>query len=280
MMPWFIFASITTFGASAALVTASVDINMFYAVWFLNGIGQGGIGTGCNAYCLGIWREHGGAGPWMHSIHLAMSLGLGVGPLISAPFLNDNKSGNRGQVGLDGKTARTFFGPDADTNPELPITINNTYGMTTLYPLLGGIAFATALSFVVIGLRDIKWRNNEKAGAKYGQNQLKSRIDWRGVAFVILMCKFFFMYMGMEYSLGTFLAIFSIDSNLHASKAQGTYVTSIFYSSLAAGRLAALFVARYMKPQDMLLISMVFCAVGGAALIFVGQYSLIALEVN
>ena len=66
MTPWFIFASIVTYGASAALVAASVDINVFYAVWFINGIGQGGIGTGCNVYCLAIWREHGGAGPWMH----------------------------------------------------------------------------------------------------------------------------------------------------------------------------------------------------------------------
>ena len=61
---------------------------------------------------------------------------------------------------------------------------------------------------------------------------------------------------------------------------QGTYATSVFYGSLAAGRLAALFVAGHVVPHVMLITSVVLCAVGGAALLFLGQYSLIALEVR
>lgn len=188
----------------------------------------------------------------MLSIHLAMSLGLGIGPLISTPF-------------LDGVNFPREEG---------------TYGITTLYPILGGIACASALSFLIIGIRDIKITNNEKQGPKSGHNLQSPEIDGRRVTFVVLMCIFFFLYNGMEYSLGTFLSIFSVNSNLHATKAEGTYVTSIFFCSIAAGQFAALFFARYMMPHIMVLTSMIFCVVGGAALIFVGQYSLITLEVR
>ena len=164
------------------------------------------------------------------SIHLAMSLGMGVGPLISAPFLND-KSGNRGRVVLDGKTIRTFFGPEATATPEFPIATGSStiHGITTLYPLLGGIAFASALSFLVIGFRDVKSGKSAKldlknSGKNLQKQQLQPGLDGRGMAFVLLMCSFFFLYMGMEYGMGmgTFLANFSVDSNLHATKAQGT----------------------------------------------------------
>ena len=160
------------------------------------------------------------------SIHLAMSLGMGVGPLISAPFLND-KSGNRGRVVLDGKTIRTFFGPEATATPEFPIAPGSStiHGITTLYPLLGGIAFASALSFLVIGFRDVKSGKSAKTDLKKsGKNLQKQQpgLDGRGMAFVLLMCAFFFLYMGMEYGMGSFLANFSVDSNLHATKAQGT----------------------------------------------------------
>ena len=162
------------------------------------------------------------------SIHLAMSLGMGVGPLISAPFLND-KSGNRGRVVLDGKTIRTFFGPEATATPEFPIAPGSStiHGITTLYPLLGGIAFASALSFLVIGFRDVKSGKSAKTDLKNsGKNLQKQQqqpgLDGRGMAFVLLMCAFFFLYMGMEYGMGSFLANFSVDSNLHATKAQGT----------------------------------------------------------
>ena len=92
-IPWFIFSYVVTFGVSTALATTSDDVNVFYTIWFIHNVGYGGIATGCYVYCLGIWREHGGAGPWLHSVHLAMALGLGIGPLITEPFLSDDESG-------------------------------------------------------------------------------------------------------------------------------------------------------------------------------------------
>ena len=54
---------------------------------------------------------------------------------------------------------------------------------------------------------------------------------------------------------------------------------TIFYGSLAGGRLVALIIANVLAPQLMLIMSMIFCVVGGAALWVFGPYYIEALEV-
>ena len=84
----------------------------------------GGLGTGCNVFMLQIWRDHGGAGPWMHSMHFAFGIGSTLGPMVATPFLR------QGQL---------------DTEH---------FGITTLYPIVGSIACLCGLSFLFIGIYD------------------------------------------------------------------------------------------------------------------------------
>ena len=73
---------------------------------------------------LQIWRDHGGAGPWMHSMHFAFGLGSTLGPMVASPFLR------HGQL---------------DTEH---------FGITTLYPIVGSIACLCGLSFLFKGIYD------------------------------------------------------------------------------------------------------------------------------
>ena len=107
-----------------------------------------------------------------------------------------------------------------------------------------------------------------------------SEVDGRRLAFIVLMCAFFFTCMAMEYGLGTFLPVFSVHSKVHSTEAQGAFVKTILYWSLAGGRLAALIISNIMAPQLMLIMSIIFCVVGGAALWILGPYSIEALEVR
>ena len=111
------------------------------------------------------------------------------------------------------------------------------------------------------------------------QKNAASEVDGRKLAFIVLMCAFFFTCMSMEYGLGSFLPVFSVHSNLHSTEAQGAFAKSILYWSLAGGRLAALLVANIMAPQLMLIMSMIFCLAGGAGLWILGPYSIEGLEV-
>ena len=60
---------------------------------------------------------------------------------------------------LNDTAIRTFYGPEADSTP--PYLDNDTVtkiyeGIFILYPLLGGITIASALSFLMIGLENIR----------------------------------------------------------------------------------------------------------------------------
>ena len=62
---------------------------------------------------------------------------------------------------LDDKATRTFFGPEAESITLFPDITNSNYhhhddGIATLYPLLGGMVIASALSLLMIGLKGIQ----------------------------------------------------------------------------------------------------------------------------
>lgn len=60
---------------------------------------------------------------------------------------------------LDDTAIRTFYGPEADSTPPYLDNDNVTKsyeGISILYPLLGGITLASAISFLMIGLRNIR----------------------------------------------------------------------------------------------------------------------------
>ena len=61
---------------------------------------------------------------------------------------------------------------------------------------------------------------------------------------------------------------------------QGINDKQIFLWSLVGGRTAALLVANFMAPQLMIIMSIILCLGGGAALWILGPFSLAALEVK
>ena len=85
----------------------------------------GGLGTGCNVFMLQIWRNYGGAGPWMHGMHFAFGLGSTLAPMVASPFLRHKDQ--------------------EDTE---------YFGITTLFPIIGSIACLCGLSFFMKGLYD------------------------------------------------------------------------------------------------------------------------------
>ena len=82
----------------------------------------GGVEVGCNVFMLQIWRNHGGAGPWMHGMHFAFGIGHTLGPMLASPFLRHKDQGD-----------------------------TEYFGVTTLFPVVGSIAFLSGLSFLIRG---------------------------------------------------------------------------------------------------------------------------------
>ncbi len=161
---------------------------------------------------LDIWRGLNG-GPYMHSIHFSFSLGAFLSPIIAAPFLSKNEE-TASSLG-NGTDSTSLVKEDAGDESRIWIYFLCA-GSATVLVSFGYLFFAVSeartrkrASLVVVG-----------EGGIDGQVKTKTRWSFNMVAFVSIVCVFFFAYVGVEYLFGVYLTAFTVASKLSATKVQ------------------------------------------------------------
>ena len=251
------------YGLPIMLVTAvAPNIYLFYLFWAICGLGGGPIETYLNVYCLDIWQGHSGGGPWMHSIQFAYSLGATIGPILTAPFLSETSFGARTMVSHH----------HSHLVPNVTLITNDTYKesrIDKLYPISGAIVLTSSLGFLVMAvqssMRKMFARNEDSVGkkvvdkAKDDTKEYQQKTTLKLVTFVVLICIFFFLYMGAEIVMGVYLTTFAVKSLLHTTKAEGAYVNAVFWGTFTAGRFLSIFISIYLNPLNMMVLSFMLC---------------------
>jgi len=88
---------------------------------------------------------------------------------------------------------------------------------------------------------------------------------------LLLLCIFFFLYVGLEVAFGALVTTFTVDYNAWP-KEQGATVTAIFWGAMATGRGFSIFIARCCGPKIMLVIDLVLMTIGSVVLSFALEY--------
>ncbi|XP_068714834.1 major facilitator superfamily domain-containing protein 4A-like isoform X1 [Montipora foliosa] len=70
-----------------------------------------------------------------------------------------------------------------------------------------------------------------------------------------------FLYDGMQGSYGGYVYTYAVKSPLSMTSAQGAFLTSVFWGSLALGRLVSIPIALFLSPAIMLLTDLIGCLV-------------------
>ncbi|XP_058944765.1 major facilitator superfamily domain-containing protein 4A [Pocillopora verrucosa] len=70
-----------------------------------------------------------------------------------------------------------------------------------------------------------------------------------------------FLYDGMQGSYGGYVYTYAVKSSLRMTSAQGAFLTSVFWGSLALGRLVSIPIALFLSPAVMLLVDLIGCLV-------------------
>ncbi len=96
---------------------------------------------------------------------------------------------------------------------------------------------------------------------------------------IALFSLFCFTYVGIESTYGTYLTAFSVHCRLHLSKAEGAYITSIYWGSFAAMRFLAIWASIRLNPLVIMLLSFALCLVSSIALLIYAESSLWVLRV-
>ena len=248
------------YGMPITLVAAAApSIYLFYLMWSLSGLGGGTIETGINVYCLDVWRGHTGGGPWMHSIHFAFSLGATIGPILAAPFLSEDGSGE--ELGE--------FQNHSQIEPNMTLAQSDVLKETKiyqLYPISGALVLVSSIGFFVMAAQDSFCKrqavNDDTLPNKSEDSDKKDFVQkttLKLVTFVALICVFFFLYVGAEVVMGVYLTTFAVKSLLRTTKAEGAYVNAIFWGTFTAGRFLSIFLAIYLNPLSTMILSFGLC---------------------
>ena len=102
-----------------------------------------------------------------------------------------------------------------------------------LYPITGALVLVSSLGFLVMAIqssvqkggRNSKQHKKETQGQQEDKDQVQ-KTTAKLVAFVALMCIFFFLYWGAESVTGIYLTTFAVKSSLQTTKAEGAYVNA------------------------------------------------------
>ena len=245
------FIYIIIYGALVAAITSSQNVYVFFIVWFIKNIGRGGLGNGLHLKIIHIWRDHGGADPWMHGLHFAVGLGNTLAPILASYFLHDPH---------DNEGSKEYF------------------GITILFPIVGSLSSVCAFTFLATEAHDKIVQNIQTDQTEKEKD--KKKLTAKTVAFVIIMCLFFFFFMGLQQTIVTYLSTFSVESSLHTTKIEGAFVTSIFSTALVIGRFATVFLAIYVNPLYTMVLCFTLSTFGAIALLLLSQYSLLVLQVS
>ena len=227
-------------------------------------------------FCLQVWRGF-DCGPGFHSIHFSFAFGSFISPLIAAPFLSQ-RSDLITKLEAEGANQT-----DIDkTLEKLAPTIKTKIGY--LFPLLGGLILSVAAGYFVYGIKQLKQHGDladtepgEEASKKHNRSK-KQKITEK--VMIALLMPFFFIYVGAEYTMGTYIASFAVLSKLHLTKVQGSNLTAIFWGGIACMRFITIFAAMKFNALIIMIFCMSLSIIGALLLVFCGQLSALFLQIG
>jgi len=272
--------TLCTIGLSSILLPRCTTISLMYVVSFFAGFGSGALDTGCNVLILDIWTG-GESGPYMHSLHFVFGIGAFVAPVLAKPFLlNVSTSDVHGNLKEDEPSLYN----SSSRNSTIEVgQSGSVWTIQTLYSIIGSYSFLVAFGFLFYYILDLKTHSNHKDNTSDQNQENKTNQDRDKCNKILLTCiisLFFFFYVGMEVTYGTFVSTFGVESALGLSRQQGSDITAIFWGSFAVMRGIAIVAAIWVVPSIIMAASFLCCMVGSICLAIWGQSSIIFLQVG
>ena len=254
-------------GLTSTMIPFAPSLYFFFGLCGINGFVMGSLDTGGNVLCLDIWQGFDDSGPYMHSIHFSFGLGAFLAPIIAESFLKDSENYTKSNETLEIN----------ENNKILALSANNDPGIETLYPMLGIFAILVSVGYLAFACKECEKTNDNNPSYKKLTTQ-KTPMSNNGIV-ICLILMFLFLYAGMEVMYGTYLATFSVQSELHASRKMGARITAVFWGSFAAMRFIAIFISMKLNPLGTLIFSFFMSIVGCTLLAIFAESSVLILGI-
>lgn len=199
----------------------------------------------------------------MQALHFSFAAGAFVSPIIAKLVFGPDGNGSAGVLPASstppGTTEHITKAPDAHTIIRYVHSRSSTLKSMWAYIVIGSFVFLISLFFFFLLCRGSASR--DKARTASG----KPLVAKHHIALIVLLCFFFFAYVGAEVAYGSFIFTFAKDY-AHMDQSEAAGLNSLFWGTFAACRGLAIFFASCMYPGTMILLSLVSSTVSSLLL--------------
>ncbi|KAF6031264.1 hypothetical protein EB796_010500 [Bugula neritina] len=294
-----LFVCLTLKAVFTALVPAFRSVYvmclMFVGQGFMEGIA--GIGVTCIAIRLGGRKRN---GMYLQAVCLGVSIGSICGPFIARPFLSDSTNSHRvrettwhtDELQMNRtSTILTEVPPILSSNTTSGQLHNTSFGEQPTIPSdLDGEEFTKThvyFYYIIIGVIScipatlfcIQYRRSglpiRNAKPSSSQSDSMSFKDCSAPLSLTLIFMFMLslLQFGTQQTYSNLITTFSVLGPLHLTETKGVYISSLFWTLLCFGRLAGIWIAKYLSAFQILLIDIVIGIIGAIFLIIFSAQS-------
>lgn len=201
-------------------------------------------------------------------LHFFFGIGSIIGPLIAKPFLllTDKDSDFSPELlqyvplnGTEPSVSPSPFPPEA-------VRIQYTYAIVSVYTLIVTSIFAGIY---------FKRPENEPHPSKAITDPTKETpYNPRARLLVIVMATVFLhFYFALEIVFGCFLTAYVVKSDLHMDKAQGAFLSSVFWATFTFFRIPSIFIIKLIGFTKSITSNLTLMVAGAAVLLSLGGHS-------
>jgi FHS family Na+ dependent glucose MFS transporter 1 len=196
----------------------------------------------------------------MQAMHFAFAVGGIISPLATAPFLADEYSHittlNSSYPTVSHELILTTEGSELKTshyevrNNSQPFVSTLTRNSESLelfipYTMSGLLAFSSSVLFLVVYIKSRKFRKKIEIRTEIERNERKLTAITKIVVLSILSI-IFLLYTAIEDTVGAYVATFCV-KQMKMSKQQASYVTALFWTLFAFGRLSGILIGTVVR---------------------------------
>lgn len=276
---WITAISLMVTGVAGGVVTLSTNFPVAIMMFFVQGIGFGGIDTVGNCGLPEMWGRR--VQPWMQAMHSCFGLGGIVGPSLV---------GSLGYIAAFRIIAFMSFVPFLCLLSPIILQrcVNDrhirTQGWNTL-PEDADVERTIELSVVDHAQGSIDPQQVsalDPTGPQNGSGSSNDTADDESASTVIapsyitfIVAFFFFIYVGAETGYAGWVPTYAILIDVTQNKSKAAYLSAIFWAALTAGRFLAIPSAVFISATAMIRIQLLLIIIGGVCtvLFFGSSYS-------
>lgn len=264
-------------GLACTMIPLSPSLYFFFGLCAIYGFVMGSLEVGGNVLCLDVWQGFDESGPYMHSLHFSWGVGAFLAPLIAEKFLD-----NRNDI-IHSSNRTKAINELSETSVS---DANDGPGIEILYSILGLFTILVSIGYLIYAIKGFEMNEYYNSSYKKLTQQKKTASNNFIVICLIYRCDvgklilaFLFIYVGMEKLYGTYLATFTVRSELHLSRKVGVRITAVFWGSFMMMRLVAIFISLRLSPLGILLFGFFMSLVGSTLLALFAESSVIAMGI-